>query len=138
LTSLGAVTRFAPLPVSAGPSYARFAKAPRSAVLLPGPDPHIAEFLGGAGLRDPAALRHADGRGHVPYGHDAALAGAKALERRLCAALAPPDRRPLWREPQPAAALLPVPGHPEALAPQYPGSLPGLARRHRARRQAAR
>ena len=40
--------------------------------------------------------------------------GPGAVERRLRPALPPPDRRPLWREPQPAAALLPVPGDPEA------------------------
>ena len=40
--------------------------------------------------------------------------GRQALARRLCAAQPPPDRRPLRREPEPAAALLPVPGHHEA------------------------
>ena len=42
--------------------------------------------------------------------------GPKPLERRLCAALAPAQGRPLRRKPQPAAALLPVPGDPEAVA----------------------
>ena len=42
--------------------------------------------------------------------------GPEALEGRLCAALAPPQGRPLRRKPQPAAALLPVPGDPEAVA----------------------
>ena len=36
--------------------------------------------------------------------------GAAALVRRLRPAVAPPDRRPLRRQPQPLAALLPVPG----------------------------
>ena len=45
--------------------------------------------------------------------------GPEALERRLRAAVAPPDGRPLWREPQPAAALLPVPGDPEAVAGRH-------------------
>ena len=36
--------------------------------------------------------------------------GHEALGCGLCPALAPPDRRALWREPEPAAALLPVPG----------------------------
>ena len=46
-----------------------------------------------------------------------ARARAEALERGLCAAFAPAEGRPLRREPQPAAALLPVPGDPEAVAP---------------------
>ena len=49
--------------------------------------------------------------------------GPEALERRLCAALAPAEGRPLRREPQPAAALLPVPGDPEAVAGQPAGPL---------------
>src|SRR3546814_8617917 len=38
---------------------------------------------------------------------------------RLRAALPPPHRRPLRPEPQPPAALLPVPGGDEALARQH-------------------
>jgi glycyl-tRNA synthetase alpha chain len=44
------------------------------------------------------------------------------VERRVRAAQPPPDRRPLWREPEPAAALLPVSGDPEA----QPGNLQEL------------
>ncbi len=42
--------------------------------------------------------------------------GAGTLEVRLCAAVAPPHRRPLWREPQSATALLSVSGADEAVA----------------------
>ncbi len=88
-------------------------------------DRRSAEFLGAAGLRDPAALRRRDGRRHLPSGDGPARARARAVARRLCAALAPAGRRPLWREPQPAAALLPVPGDPEAGAGRHPGALSG-------------
>ena len=54
--------------------------------------------------------------------------GPQALEGRLCAALAPAEGRPLRREPQPAAALLPVPGDPEAVAAGPAGALSRLAR----------
>ena len=91
-------------------------RSARSDPLVPGPDPDAAALLGGAGLRDPAALRHGGGRRHVPPGDDAARARPEALERRLRAALAPAQGRPLRREPQPPAALLPVPGDPEAVA----------------------
>ena len=95
--------------------------------LLPGPDPDAAALLGGAGLRHPAALRHGGGRRHLPPGHDLAGAGPEALARRLCAALAPAQGRALWREPQPAAALLPVPGDPEAEPAGPAGALSRLA-----------
>ena len=49
--------------------------------------------------------------------------GPEALERGLRPALAPAQGRPLRREPQPAAALLPVPGDPEAVAARHPGPL---------------
>ena len=49
------------------------------------------------------------------------------MERRLRAALAPAQGRPLRREPEPAAALLPVPGDHEAVAGEHPGPLPGRA-----------
>src|SRR5690606_22159979 len=113
-------------------------RSPGSEELVPGSDPDAAEFLGGAGLRDPAALRHADGGRYLPHGDDAARTGAEAVEGRLCAAEPPADRWPLWRKSQPAAALLPVPGDPEALAGQHPGPLPAVAGRDRARFEPAR
>ncbi len=62
--------------------------------------------------------------------------GPRAVERRLCAAVAPAEGRPLRREPEPAAALLPVPGDPEAVAGRQPGALPRQPRgaRHRSAR----
>ena len=64
--------------------------------------------------------------------------GPEALARRLCAAQPPPDRRPLRREPQPAAALLPVPGHHEAEPGRRAGPAAGQLPRHRPRPAAAR
>src|ERR1700734_2881678 len=77
--------------------------------LVPGLHSGSAAVLGGSGLRDPAALRHGNGRRHLSSGDDVARVGAKALEGRLCAAVAPAERWPLRRKSQPAAALLPVP-----------------------------
>src|SRR5476651_2786069 len=82
----------------------------RQAAVLSGTDPDPAGLLGSPRLRDPAALRHGNGRGHLPHGHDLARAGTQALERSLCAALAPAEGWPLRRESQPDAALLPIPG----------------------------
>ena len=48
-------------------------------------------------------------------------------------ALAPPDGRALWREPEPFAALLPVSGADKAVAAGFAGALPWLAAGHRNR-----
>ena len=64
--------------------------------------------------------------------------GPKPLERGLCAAVAPAQGRPLRRESQPAAALLPVSGDPEAVAAGPAGALSEIARRDRHRLRAAR
>ena len=96
----------------------------RPGALVPGPDPGAAALLGGLRLRHPAALRHGGRRRHLPSGDHAARARAEAVERRLCAALAPAEGRPLRREPEPAAALLPVPGDPEAEPARPAGPLP--------------
>src|SRR5262249_50663246 len=77
----------------------------------------------GAGTFHPAATLRA--RGPRP----------RALERRLRAALAPAQGRALRREPEPAAALLPVPGDPEAVARRHPGPLSQLAESDRHRSQ---
>ena len=106
--------------------------------LVSGLDPGPAAVLGGPGLRHPAALRHGGRRRHLPPGDHAAGARAEALERRLRAAVAAAEGRPLRREPEPAAALLPVPGDPEAVAARPAGALSEVARRHRRRPQAAR
>ena len=63
------------------------------------------------------------GAGTFHPGDDLARARARALGRRLRPAVAAADRRPLRREPEPAAALLSVPGHPEAVARRPPGAL---------------
>jgi hypothetical protein len=60
-----------------------------------------------------------------------ARARPRTLEGRLCAAQPPPQGRPLRREPQPPAALLPVPGGAQASAGAnilelYLGSLEAL------------
>ena len=108
----------------AGPAHGRRSPRPHApGTLVPGPDPGAAALLGGPGLRHPAALRHGGRRRHLPSGDHAARARAEAVERRLRAALAPAEGRPLWREPEPAAALLPVPGDPEAVAARHPGAL---------------
>src|SRR3954449_5642331 len=84
------------------------------AALVPVAHPDASSLLERAGLRDPSALRSGDGRRHLPSGNGVARARAAAVEGRLCPALAPPDRRPLWRESQSAPALLPISGDPEA------------------------
>ena len=114
----------APRPAAPGPAPARG---------VPGPDPDPAAVLGRARLRHPPALRHGSRRGHVPSGDDAARARPEAVERRLRAALAPAQGWPLRREPEPPAALLPVPGDHEAVAGRHPGPLPAEPRRHRHR-----
>ncbi len=109
---------------------------PRAFQELPGHDPRAPRLLERAGLPDPPALRHAHGRGHLPPGDHAARARSRAVERRLRPAEPPPDRRALRREPQPAAALLPVPGDPEAQPGEPAGALPQEPRgdRHRSAR----
>ena len=87
-----------------------------------------AGLLGPPGLRAAAALRHGSRRRHQPHRDLPARARPRALEGRLRAAEPPPQGRPLRREPEPPAALLPVPGGAEARAGQHPGALPRLAR----------
>src|SRR6185437_9256320 len=83
---------------------------------VPGLHSGPATVLGRAGLCDPAALRHGNGGGYVSSRHNAARAGAEAVESRLCAAFAEAEGRPLRRESEPLAALLPVSGDPQTLA----------------------
>src|SRR5258706_8633257 len=105
---------------------------------LSGPDPDAAGILGEAGLSDPAALRHGGGRRDLAPGDDSARARAAPLARRLCAALAASEGWALWREPEPAAALLPISGDPEAIARRRAGHLSGKSQDARHRSQAAR
>src|SRR5204862_1079532 len=93
-----------------------------------GTDPQAAELLGGERLRPAAALRHGNGRWHVPYRDVPARDRPRTLARRLRAALAATQGRALRRQPQPPAALLPVSGRAETFAGGDPGYLPGIAR----------
>ena len=95
---------------------------------LPANHPEAAVLLGRAGLRAAAALRHGSRRRHLAHRHLPARARPRALEGRLRAAQPPPQGRPLRREPEPPAALLPVPGGAQAGAGQHPGAVPRLAR----------
>ena len=63
------------------------------------------------------------GAGTFPSRHCIAHARPPTLVCCLCAVLAPSDRRPLWRESEPSAALLPVSGDPEALSGRVPRRL---------------
>src|SRR4051812_42225119 len=79
---------------------------------FPGPHSDAAPLLGRAGLRPYAALRSRDGRGDVSPGDGASSARPGPVEGRVRAAVPQAHGRPLWREPQPAGPLLPVPGDP--------------------------
>src|SRR3954453_23902167 len=72
---------------------------------FPGADPTPARVLGGARLRDPAALRRRDGSRHVPPGDDAPGTRAEAVAGRVRPAEPAADGRALRREPEPAGAL---------------------------------
>jgi hypothetical protein len=106
--------------------------------VLPGAHPHAAEVLGRARLPRRPALQLRGRRGHVQPRHLPARPRPRAVERRLRRALAPPSRRPLRRQPQPPAAVPPVPGDPEAEPARHPGPLPRVAARHRHRAAEAR
>ena len=106
---------------------------------LPATGPRSSRAIGtgkGCALLQPYDMEV--GAGHLPHRHLPARARPGAVARRLRAAVAPPQGRPLRREPEPAAALLPVPGGPEALAARHPRPLPRLARGARLRPQAER
>src|SRR5215831_6633901 len=92
--------------------HGRTAAPYASRALVPGPHSRPPALLGGLWLRHPPALRHGGRGGDVSSGHHAAGTRAARLECRLCAAVAPAQGWPLRREPQPVAALLPVPGDP--------------------------
>ena len=67
-----------------------------------------------------------------------ARAWARAVARRLCPAVPPPDRRPLWRKSQPAGRLLPISGGAEAEPGRPPGALSRQPRGDRDRPAQAR
>src|SRR5262245_19371898 len=131
-------SKFVLSPRVATPHARRSSRAHASRALVPGPHSGPATLLGGLWLRHPAALRHGGRRGHLPPRHHLARARAAAVERRLCATIAASEGWTLWREPEPAAALLSVPGDPEAVAERHPGSLPSIAAGNRHRRCRAR
>src|SRR5258706_13398289 len=95
---------------------------------LPATGPDAAGLLGPTRLRHSPAVRHGGGRGNIAHGDLSALPRPRAVARRVRATVAPAEGRPLWREPEPPAALLPVPGRAQALAPRDPRSLPRIAR----------
>src|SRR5260364_6916 len=51
----------------------------------------------------------------------------RTLARGVCAAIAPPQGRPLWRESKPAPALLSISSRAQTRAGRYPGMLSGFA-----------
>ena len=73
------------------------------------------------------------GAGHEPHRDLPARPRPRAVEGRLRAAEPTAEGRPLRREPEPAAALLPVPGGAQARAGRHPRPLPRLARGARLR-----
>ena len=72
------------------------------------------------------ALRHGSGRRHLSSRHFPARDRPRAVGGRAPAILATTEGRSLRRQPQPLAALLPVPGRDEALATGRAGHLPRL------------
>ena len=106
---------------------------PRRDALVPANHPAPAVVLGRARLRAAPALRHGGRCRHEPHRDLPARARPRAVEGRLRAAEPAPQGRPLRREPEPAAALLPVPGGAQAGAGRHPRPLPRLARGARLR-----
>src|SRR5262245_61383717 len=106
------------------PTTAAKADLGRATLKLSKTHPDASRLLERAGLCHPPALRCGDGGGDIPPGDDAARARAQSVEGGLCPALAPPDRRTLWRESEPAAALLPVSGDIEAEPPGPAATVP--------------
>ena len=90
----------------------------------------LQSLLGGAGAaRCCSPMTWRSGRGRSTRRRRCEAIGDEALGCGLCAAVAPPDRRALRREPEPAAALLSVPGDHQTLAPRPAGAVPRLAGR---------
>ena len=106
---------------------------------LPATDPAVERILGpgkGCALLQPYDMEVGAGTFHT-----ATFLRAIGPEPWNAAYVQPsrrPEGRPLRREPEPAAALLPVPGGAQALARRHPGSLPRLAARARHRSARAR
>src|SRR5450432_859274 len=112
-----------PLPsprASDGPSHPAAPHHSRS-------DIFTAKVLVRARLHRFAAVRHGNGRRHVPRGHVSARRGSGALERCVCTALASADGRALWREPLSPAALLSISILHQALARRFSRDVPRLS-----------
>ena len=90
----------APLP-DAAPSRQSLGAVTDHAALLPAHDPDAPRLLERAGLPDPAALRHGDGRGHLPHRDDAARARARTRGT-------PPSSSPAAGRPTAAMARTPT------------------------------
>src|SRR5690606_32731964 len=86
-----------------GPGPPRHAHIPTTDFIAPA-------ILGSPGVCPAAALRHGSRGRHLAHRHVPARHRPGTLARGLRPTLAPPQGRALRREPQPAAALLPVPG----------------------------
>ena len=103
---------------------------PQPTVELSRPDPRPAAILGRARLRRRAALQHRGRRRHASTRRPSC---ACSVPSRGTSAYVEPSRaarrRPLRREPEPAAAHYPVPGDPQAGAGRRPGALPRVAGR---------
>src|SRR5437763_8715562 len=94
---------------------------------ISGTHSQAAKLLGRAWVRAAAALRSGSGRRHDGAGNVSARAGTEAVPSRLCAALAPPGGRALWRESKSAVQAHAVAGHPEAAAGKCAGFVSGIA-----------
>src|SRR5690606_32502582 len=85
------------------------------------------------GLRADPAVRLRSRRRHLPPGDLPPVDRARAVVGGLRATVAPADRWPLRRQPEPPAALLPVPEQREAEPGRYPRTLQRFTARARHR-----
>src|SRR3569833_3005605 len=95
------------------------------AAYLPRAHIRTAALLVRPGRRDSAALRYGGRRGHFPSGDLPSLHRSRALGRRLCAAVPPAHRWPVWRQSVSSAALLSVPGSHQVFTCDLLGPVPG-------------
>ncbi len=95
-----------------------------------GPDPDLTGLLGSSGLHHCSTFGHGSWRRHLTPDDQPARVRARANGDRLCAAIPSSDRWPLWRKPEPFAALLSVPvvikPSPDNIQELYLGSLKEL------------
>ena len=98
----------------------------------------LQHYWSGARLRHPPAVRRRGRGGDVPPRDRASRARPRTVARRLCPAEPAAVGRALRRQPQPARCVLPVPGHPQAVAARHHRRLSGQPRRDRHRRHRPR